>query len=148
MCKGDVALSSWTLIIGVCSIWEGGCPQPPRMRRVRTRALPLGENAPIICFHHNSLHVSHEVQRGAPKLLPPSVFFPLPYSRRSDVALRIDSRSPGMTSAPIFAAAKVSRPASFSEAPVQKTSFLFVSVILPTIANSFAPFISAEELTG
>lgn len=47
---------------------------------------------------------------------------PTPYSRRSDVALRIDSRSPGMTSAPIFAAAKVSRPASFSEAPVQKIS--------------------------
>ena len=50
-------------------------------------------------------------------------FLPLPYSRRSDVALRIDSRSPGMTSAPIFAAAKVRRPASFSDAPVQKISF-------------------------
>ena len=31
-----------------------------------------------------------------------TTFLPLPYSRRSDVALRIDSRSPGMTSAPIF----------------------------------------------
>ena len=46
-----------------------------------------------------------------------------PYSLRSDVALRIDSRSPGMISAPIFAAAKVKRPASLSDAPVQKISF-------------------------
>ena len=35
-------LLTWTLIRGVCSIWEGGCPQPPGMRRVRTRALPWG----------------------------------------------------------------------------------------------------------
>ena len=46
----------------------------------------------------------------------------LPYSRRSDVALRIEARRPGMISPPIFAAAKVRRPASLSEAPVQNTS--------------------------
>ena len=46
-----------------------------------------------------------------------------PYSLQSDVALWIDSRRPGMISAPIFAAAKVRRPASFSDAPVQKISF-------------------------
>ena len=30
----------WKQIIGVSLIWEGGRPRPPKMRRVRTRALP------------------------------------------------------------------------------------------------------------
>ena len=58
-----------------------------------------------------------------PFAVAPVAFLPLPYSRRSDVALRIESSSPGMTSSPIFAAAKVKRPASLSDAPVQKISF-------------------------
>ena len=42
-----------------------------------------------------------------------------PYSRRSVVALRRLARSPGMTVSPIFETPNVSRPASFSEAPIE-----------------------------
>ena len=45
----------------------------------------------------------------------------LPCSQRSVVAFRMEARRPGVISAPILAAAKVRRPASLSEAPVQNT---------------------------
>ncbi len=71
---------------------------------------PLSEKETILFVHSAALATN-------------PAYLPMPYSRRSDVALRIDARSPGMTSAPIFAAAKVRRPASFNDAPVQKISF-------------------------
>ena len=77
MCKGNVALSNWTLIIGVCSIWEGGCPQPPRMRRVRTR-IPKRrtEKTPVL----RPLSGGETSPRGG------SDYFPMPTLVRADAA--------------------------------------------------------------
>ena len=68
--------------------------------------------------------------------------------RRSDVALRIDSRSPGMISAPIFAAAKVRRPAPTAiEFISRRLSSSLTCAVKRNFRKSFQPRASASHPT-